>query len=392
MSLVVLGCVILLAVLGHGYLWMDGVNRLHAWAGPRFLIDYPTYVAVVAFVALPLLVVWDWWQLTVSLSDYLWTQPGLLPKYVQLCTLWGVFKLGINWINHSRANHPRTLLSSRQEWSKLVRHLDPLPVNGLYPRLLARIPGNQCLKLSITNKQLAIPKLHPRLVGLKIAHISDLHMTGRIDRSWFNVVVDETNRLEPDVIAVTGDILEEEACWTWLPETLGRLRAKYGVYFILGNHDFFIDTDRTRQILVDAGLNCVHGRWIEAKWNDADVSIAGNERPWAEDDLDRQQLPAKEVDKLPLKLILVHSPDQFPWSCRQEADLVLAGHTHGGQICFPILGAVACPSMYGTRYACGVFRSGDTVMHVSRGISGETPFRWACPPEITLLELTSRKP
>ena len=70
MSLVVLGCVIFLAILGHGYLWMDGVNRLHAWAGPRFLIDYPTYAAVVAFAVLPLLVAWDWWQLGSGYNNY----------------------------------------------------------------------------------------------------------------------------------------------------------------------------------------------------------------------------------------------------------------------------------------------------------------------------------
>jgi predicted MPP superfamily phosphohydrolase len=119
--------------------------------------------------------------------------------------------------------------------------------------------------------------------------------------------------------------------------------------------------------------------------------VAGNERPWAADDLDNQQTPDRAGDQLPLKLIFTHSPDQFAWSCRQDADLVLAGHTHGGQIRFPLLGAVACPSMHGTRYACGVFRSGETVMHVSRGISGETPFRWDCPPEIALLELATEE-
>jgi predicted MPP superfamily phosphohydrolase len=70
-------------------------------------------------------------------------------------------------------------------------------------------------------------------------------------------------------------------------------------------------------------------------------------------------------------------------------DLALAGHTHGGQVQLPILGVVASPSLHGTRYACGVFRRGNTVMHVSRGLGGETPFRWRCPPEIALLELTA---
>ena len=76
---------------------------------------------------------------------------------------------------------------------------------------------------------------------------------------------------------------------------------------------------------------------------------------------------------------------------RADADLALAGHTHGGQIQLPILGPIMSPSLHGSRYACGVFRRCDTVLHVGRGVSGETPLRWRCPPEIALLELTQRK-
>ena len=83
----------------------------------------------------------------------------------------------------------------------------------------------------------------------------------------------------------------------------------------------------------------------------------------------------------------MHTPDQFDWAVNHGVDLALAGHTHGGQVCFPLLGAVASPSLYGTRFAGGTFRQGDTVMHVTRGISGETPLRWNCPPEIAVLEL-----
>ncbi len=387
MSLILVGGVLLLAVLGHGYFWIDGVNRLHAWAGPRVLIDYPTYVALGAFLVLPLLVVWDWWQLGSGAYDYLWLQSGWLTRYVQLGAFWGAAKLIFHRIALRQVDHPRTLLSWRQEPSAHAPQLSPLPVTGIYTQLLARLPGNQCLQLSTDFKRLAIPQLPANHIGLKIAHLSDLHMTGRIKQKWFEGVVDQVNQLEPDVIALTGDLVEVEACWPWLSETLGRLRARYGIYFILGNHDFFIEGDRTRQLLTEAGLICVSGRWIEAEWNGVAVQIAGNERPWFEGQLDQQETPALRADQHSFKLILAHTPDQFAWSCRQEAHLVLAGHTHGGQIRFPLLGAVACPSLYGTRYACGVFRSGETVMHVSRGISGETPLRWNCPPEIALLEL-----
>ncbi|NOY29965.1 MAG: metallophosphoesterase [Planctomycetes bacterium] len=401
MSLVVLACVLLLAILGHGYFWIDGVNRLHAWSGPRVLIDIPTYAAVLAFLMLPMGVAWDWWHLGVGWTGYVWSQPGFLPRYLQFCVVWGVAKLVLNQIHQHKVDPPQTLLSSRQEKSSLVPDENPLPVSGPMTQVLARLPGNQCLQLTVSFKQLAIPSLHPKHEGLKIAHLSDLHMTGRIEQRWYEAVVEQTNQLEPDVIAITGDILEKEACWHWLPETLGRLRAKQGVYFILGNHDFFIDANRTRKILCDAGLIYVGGSRIETQWNGAAVLITGNERPWGVDELEDakpgdcnppalQGVSQKhDISHIPLKLALAHSPDQFAWTCRQDADLMLAGHTHGGQIRFPLLGAVACPSVHGTRYACGTFRSGKTVMHVSRGISGERPVRWNCPPEIALLELTA---
>lgn len=386
MTQVVLGGLIVLALVGHGYLWIGAVNRLHAWSGPRFLIDYPTYLAVLIFFGLPPLVVWHWQQSNIGLFDYFFSQSGVLPRYVQLCVLWCVVRLFLNWYSQLSVNHPSTLLGWRQEKIK-TSELKPLPVSGAYSQLLARIPGNQSLQLTVDHKRLAIPRLHPDHEGLTIAHLSDLHMTGRIQQRWFGFLTERVNSLEPDVVAITGDIVEREECWPWLAASIGRLHAKYGVYFILGNHDLFVDSERTRRELVDAGMTCVGGRWIETRWNDGEVMIAGNERPWVADELDQSQLPPRADEQLPLRLVLTHTPDQFGWCCRQVANLVLAGHTHGGQIRFPLLGAVACPSLHGTRYASGVFRRGKTVMHVSRGISGETPLRWLCPPEIALLEL-----
>jgi predicted MPP superfamily phosphohydrolase len=158
-----------------------------------------------------------------------------------------------------------------------------------------------------------------------------------------------------------------------------------GVYFILGNHDLLIDAKATRNALVEAGLTYLGGRWLRVDWNGAAVSLGGTEQPW---------LPAAEpggpTASDAFRIVLSHSPDQFRWSQRAGANLVLAGHTHGGQIQLPLLGIIMSPSWHGTRYACGVFKHGDTVMHVTRGISGETPIRWRCPPEIALLELVTK--
>ncbi len=386
MSLVVFLFLVALTLIGHGYFWIGPVNRLHAWAGSRVLIDLLTHFCLAAFFVLPLWGAWDWWNRdSVVLYQY-WKSAGFLPRYTQLCVLWGVGKIVYDWVDQRKVNSPKNLLRWRQRWAEFSSAGEAPLVYGFYPRLLAALPGNQILRLSIDEKRLAIPTLPDELVGLKIAHVSDLHMIGRIDRRWFEMVADEVNRLEADVILITGDIVEKVACLPWLAGSLGRLQAKHGVYFILGNHDFFIDAERTRQILVDAGLVCLSGKWHETEWNGARVLLSGNERPWGSDSLEETRPEVAAADR-PFHLSLIHTPDQFRWACEHQANLVLAGHTHGGQIRFPILGAVACPSVHGTHFACGVFRSGNSVMHVTRGVSGETPFRFNCPPEIALLEL-----
>jgi hypothetical protein len=94
-------------------------------------------------------------------------------------------------------------------------------------------------------------------------------------------------------------------------------------------------------------------------------------------------------DSRALRVLLSHSPDQFPFAVQSGYDLMLAGHTHGGQIRLPGIGALIAPSWYGWRYAGGTYDLGSTIMHVSRGISGKQSIRWRCPPEIALLVLRS---
>jgi len=370
-----------LALLGHGYLWTDAVNRLHAWSGPRKRIDALTSFCLLAFLVLPPVVAVFW---TVFWKGYRWGQ-----SYFFFCVVWGIYALIINTLRRYAKDNPRTLLDLKQDRLDIGEPFGAGLLQPGMPQLMAKIPGNQFLQLSIDRKRLAIPRLSPKHAGLKIAHLSDLHMTGKIGSRWFEAVAEQVNRLEPDVIAITGDIVEKEACWPWLADSLGKLQAKHGVYFILGNHDYYIDTHQTKKLLEDLGLICLSERWIEAEWNGVPVILAGNERPWAPQAADLSTAPTQDDKQLSqqLRLMLLHTPDEFAWACQQNANLALAGHTHGGQLRFPLLGPIACPSRFGTRYACGVFREGDTVLHVSRGISGKTPLRWNCPPELALLEL-----
>jgi predicted MPP superfamily phosphohydrolase len=112
-----------------------------------------------------------------------------------------------------------------------------------------------------------------------------------------------------------------------------------------------------------------------------EILLAGNERPWFGPPCLAEKRPAD------FSILLSHSPDQIAWARRHQFDLMLSGHTHGGQIRFPIIGPVVCPSWYGVRYSAGLFLEDPIVAHVSRGISGLFPIRWNCQPEVTLLVL-----
>ena len=341
---------------------------------------------IAAFVAIPPWIAWRAWiSGLAAIAPF--EADGPAGVYLAMAATVGAASLVVKpWIESRRYDR-----SVMVQWKSDLLKLSPSQPDllvGPLPRLLGMLPFNEATTISIDRKRLALPRLPAELDGLTIVHLSDLHMTGQLDRQYYQRLAREVNALRPDAIAITGDIVENEACQPWLAESLGQLCAPLGVYFILGNHDAFIDAERTRAELTELGLTCLSGRWLRAEWNGVRVLLGGNELPWMSPAANRDELPVHTAERAEFRLVLCHTPDQFGWCQQAGADLALAGHTHGGQVQLPLLGAVASPSLHGTRYACGVFRRGDTVLHVTRGISGETPLRWRCPPEIALLTLT----
>jgi len=385
MTTAIVFLLVLLALLGHGFFWVGLVNRIHAWGGPRIVVDLLTLLCELMFVVLPLLVANGRFSQRETALGYLTGQIGLAQCYLFACIGWGAVKTILALATATTDDEREALLDWQQQRIDIADQLEEQPVRGLYTRLARQIPGNQILQLTVDRKRLSIGRLPESLSGLKLVHISDVHMTGRIGPRYFQAIAQQVNLLEPDVVAITGDLVESEACWPWLADSLGKLSARLGVYFVLGNHDKYVDYHQTRALLEQQGLISLGSRCVTTLWDGVEVVLAGNELPWIPGEPDLGNVAAKSSDQF--RLMLLHTPDQLAWACRHDADLVLAGHTHGGQIRFPLFGAIACPSYYGTRYACGVFRHGATVMHVTRGLSGKAPLRLNCPPEIALLEL-----
>src|SRR5690606_8506096 len=203
-------------------------------------------------------------------------------------------------------------------------------------RLLSRFPGNQVLQISVVQLEVEIARLPKQLDGLSIVLLSDWHVSGRIGIEYFHEVVQQANELQPDLVALCGDFCEEPREFDWLTQTLGQLRAKHGVYFVLGNHDYFThESKRQRQILADAGLVDLGGRYLQTEIHGAKVLLAGNELPWFSPAADMEHAPQRGASPDQFRLLLSHSPDQFRWARRWDFDLMLAGHTHGGQIRLP---------------------------------------------------------
>jgi uncharacterized protein len=214
-------------------------------------------------------------------------------------------------------------------------------------------------------------------------------LTGRVGKAYFREVVRTSNELQPDLVALTGDLVESAARLDWIPDTFGQLQSRHGVYFLLGNHDLLThDVARLRQTLVQSGLVDLGGRQRQIEIKGETALLAGSERPW----IDNRPAALSCADgATPLRIVLAHTPDQLGWARRQNADLILAGHTHGGQIRIPPLGAIFSPSLWGVKHVAGIYYAPPTILHVSRGVSGDTPVRWRCPPELTHITLRTAK-
>jgi predicted MPP superfamily phosphohydrolase len=384
-----------LAIFGHWALCIYAINRLHATALPhRFLkvVDLIWYVflfvvpvaATAAMMVHP--AVRRSWTGEASSEELGWR--AILLVYAVVC--WAVAPLAVRaWLRQLRrgTNSPQ-LESNHTSRIDVIEQLGRVPSASLATSLLARLPGNQVFELWIHDKTLRLPRLPQALDGLTIAHLSDLHFTGRIAKEFFALIVERTNALQPDLIVITGDIIDKRPCFSWLADVLGRLKARHGVYFVLGNHDLRIgDELALRSELVELGLCDLGGRSHTIDVQGRPILLAGNELPWFAPAADMSAAAVRHSASQSFRIAVAHSPDQFAWARYYDFDLMLAGHTHGGQIRFPIVGPVFSPSHHGVRYAAGTFYDEPTLMHVSRGLSGTRPLRFNCPPELAHLIL-----
>jgi uncharacterized protein len=250
-------------------------------------------------------------------------------------------------------------------------------------------------RLIVREETIAIDNWPRELDGLKIAVISDIHAGGSfINDKKLHSIVNRTNALHPDLIIILGDYMSPNG-WTSRriePEVLGAVlknfNAPLGTYSVLGNHDWWYDGAKVRAGLEQNHIKVLDNEVLQIQARGVSLWLVGLADLWT-----RPQRIEQTIAKVPegeTMIALTHNPDIFP-NLPQRVPLLLAGHTHGGQVRFPFIGTVVQTTKFGQRYERGHVFESDHHLFVTTGIGTSImPVRFGVTPEIVLLTLRSK--
>lgn len=366
------------AWFGHAFLLTVVLNWTYAQAWRRPLLKaIRTAIAVGVFVFPPLYFVF--------VSRPLLADSWPFRAYLSLCLGTTFIYLPIMSIIRSVRRKPAAVVGDTKHVVDTAALLGAKPVGDGKKWRWALIPGNQIFQVDFRELTLQLPKLPAAWDGLTILHISDTHLCGTPGREFYQQVFDHALQAGiPDLIALTGDVIDSSHHHRWILPLLGRLKWSVAAFAILGNHDGYFEPDLVRRRLRRIGFRVLGNGWETMDVRGQPLTVVGNETPWF------QPAPnLTDASSESFRLCLSHTPDNVNWAQRNRIDLMLAGHVHGGQIRLPGVGPLFVPSRFSRRYDCGQFEEGPTLMCVSRGLSGGEPLRYNCRPEITRITLRS---
>lgn len=243
----------------------------------------------------------------------------------------------------------------------------------------------------VTRTDIVIPNLPERFEGFRITQLTDIHHSRLVSLSEVRRVVNLANETKPDLMVLTGDYTTSyrryiEPC----AEVLAGLKAPEGVWAVLGNHDHYTDPELTTRALLRNRIAVMNNsNTVLSRGPDA-IQLAGID-DWSWNGTDWLRAFYGRNEKLPL-VLLSHQPSVLDLEESKGASLIISGHTHGGQIKLPFIGAPARLATIDLKYANGLFRRGQTQLYVSRGtgVIG-LPVRLGVRPEIAVLRLRRPK-
>ncbi len=242
--------------------------------------------------------------------------------------------------------------------------------------------------LDVNPQTVRLARLAPEFHGYRIVQFSDIHMDDWMTPARLANIVETINGQQPDLIALTGDLVTRhiDRYAANLAATLSRLTAHDGVVAVLGNHDHWTDATVARRILYAAGIQELSNTVYTLRRGTGTLHIGGVDDYWQQQahvDLVVQNLPDESA-----AILLAHEPDFADVSAATgRFDLQLSGHTHGGQVCWPLVGPLILPR-YGRKYPLGRYQVGGMIQYTNRGVGMVQPqVRINCRPEITVFTL-----
>jgi len=233
-----------------------------------------------------------------------------------------------------------------------------------------------------------VPRLPPPFSGTTLALLADIHHGPFTSLEYVQGLVQLTNSLSPDLIMLAGDYIHRDGQYIEpCIKALANLKSPNGVYGVLGNHDHWHGAQATSRAMKAGGIVEMtnSGVWIER--DGVRLRLSGVGDLWEDvQDLDRALADTRQSETA---ILLSHNPDFVERITDPRVGLVLSGHTHGGQIVLPFVGAPRVPSRYGQKYLHGLVQTPHTQVFVTRGLGTVTPpLRFCCRPEITLITIT----
>jgi hypothetical protein len=242
----------------------------------------------------------------------------------------------------------------------------------------------------VVERDVVVPGLDPRLDGLRVAHLSDLHIGTMAPRSWGLRWAKAANAAKPDLAVVTGDMVTSGTDFHEdVAEVVGALRGTLGVYASMGNHDYFGEGEPLISHLKARGVRVLRNEGTAIEHKGAKLWLAAIDDTWTRrDDVTRAMAACPEGVA---SVLLAHDPNRFDDAAAAGANLVLSGHTHGGQIGVPFLYRWANLASFSYPYSIGFYRKETSVIYVHPGL-GTTgpPMRLGLAPEVTILILRAR--
>lgn len=249
---------------------------------------------------------------------------------------------------------------------------------------VARDALSETNKLTVESVTIYLKRLPKQLDGFRIVQLSDLHHSPFTSLELINQSIEIANDLKPDMFVLTGDFVSHESEYIApVADALSYLKSEYGSFACLGNHDHWTDAGLVTDLLRGEGITVLVNEGLRFEARGASFWLCGvDDLTLMKTDIKAALRGSREDE---MKLLLAHNPKILYRAARRNVDLMLSGHTHGGQVKLRDDEDKILPSR---RLNSGLYRRKNTQVYITRGIGTVVvPVRYQCPPEITHIQL-----